>query len=73
VSEQPTCKTCPFFNDTGRNGECRKNPPQGAMVQGHMGQPGFLGFYPPTQAHHWCGAHPQMRDRTSIIEAGSLS
>ena len=50
-----TCDSCAAFSPL--TNECRANPPSAALVQGPIGKPTVLGFYPPTVKDGWCLKH----------------
>jgi len=61
-----TCATCRFYHLSTDGGMCRRNPPQGTIVQWvpHFSQatgptqiPVTTAFYPPVRPEMWCGEY----------------
>ena len=55
------CKTCKWFVP----GECRLNPPQVVAIPSPMGQPMFLGIFPPTKPGNYCSKHEMALSQAS--------
>lgn len=52
-SKHGTCQDCRHFAPLEQ--QCRRNPPQAAIVPSPNGQPVVVGMWPSVKAEQWCG------------------